>query len=161
MATKIVDVRAGNNGSKDLPSTHKVVHVDYTDPETGLQYGGDFTIKRMTLGDIRKSAVMRAQLNGGLPESAIEENVRFLNTILAHLSYSIVKSPDWWKPEEFYNGGVIYDLYKEVTVFEDSFRPLISKGPSSAKADSKSETGIVGAPTETMVDEEISASANG
>ena len=161
MATKIVDVKTGVNGAKlELPPMHKVVHVEYTDPETELLYAGDFTIKRLTLGELRQAAIRRAQLNGGIPEEAIEENIRFLNAVLSKLEFNIVSSPEWWNPDAFFSGRVIFDLYDEVTKFEDSFRRPARGGSQTSEASGKGQTATVRAPTEKVVDKEVPATAD-
>jgi hypothetical protein len=137
MATKIVDVTHGKDGKKlELPPSHKVVHIEYTDPDSGMIYGGEFTIKRLNIGDLRKAAINRTQLNGGVKEELLDENVKFMNMMMSHLSVAIVKAPDWWKPEEFYNGRVIFEVYEEVARFEDSFRSAVRSGAPAAPADS-------------------------
>lgn len=159
MPTKIVDVSKGVE-EKRLPLTQKVVAVEWTDDETGQKRVGEFTLKRMNLGDLRKAAIRRAQLNGGLPEAAIDEDTRFMNMMLANLEMTIVQSPDWWKPEEFYNGRVIYDLYNEVISFEATFRSALRGGTSGAQGDRGQPSGLDGAPPAKVVVPQVQPSAN-
>ncbi len=121
MAAKIVDVRDSEE-AKDLPSTKKVIHVEYVDPETGRSYGGEFTIQRLNLGDMRRVAIRRAELAGGMPVESLDENTQFMNAMSAHLEFAIIKSPEWWNPDVLFDGSVIVDVYEEVTRFEQSFR---------------------------------------
>ena len=124
-----MDVRKEQNDKVTLPFPQKTFHVEYTEPETGHVYGGDFTVKRLTMGDIRQVAIRKAQLNGGVAEDALDRNVRYVNSMLAHLEIALTQKPEWWKPDTFYNADVIAEIYSEVISFEESFRHVISKQP--------------------------------
>lgn len=137
MATKVVDARAPEKAA--LPKMQAVIHVNYTDPDTENVYGGDFTIRRLPLDLIRKVALRRAELNGGIPEKSLAEDVVYLNAMLAHLEQAIVKAPDWWKPTEFYSTDIIVEVYSEVMKFENSFRRSLPGQESRAEEDSASQ----------------------
>jgi len=132
--TKVVDVRKAD--VVRLPPTQKTFHITYTDPDSGHIYGGDFTVRRLTLESIRRLAIRRAELNGGMPEKAIDDSVLYINTMLAHLEQAIVKAPEWWQPSEFYSAAVIQEVYAEVMQFEDSFRKAIRKETSGVETSS-------------------------
>jgi hypothetical protein len=142
MATKIVDVRKDQAEIVGLPASQKVFHVDYTDPETSRQYGGDFTVKRLNIGDMRQVGIRRAQLNGGLSEESLDRNISYVNAMLAHLEIALVKTPDWWKPQEMYNADVVADVYQEVMLFEETFRRTVQK--QSTSVETNSETTVEG-----------------
>lgn len=125
METKVVDVRKGSGDKKDLPAPKKVVNIEYRDQETGRTYAGDFTFKRLNLGDIRQMAVRRAQLNGGLAEETLDRVTRIMNSMLAHLEFGIDKAPDWWQPDSFYTGDVVVKVFEAFMEFQDSFRVAI------------------------------------
>jgi len=131
MTVKIVDARTGKVNKEELPPNMKLVNFSYTD-ENGAIYGGDFVFKRLTIGDIRRMAVRRAQLNGSFPENVIDEDVAYMNIMLGHLEVATVKAPDWWKPDDLYDPQIVLNLYKEVLAFEASFRRALQKRPAAA-----------------------------
>ena len=161
MATKIVDLRAsGQKSDKDLPKNTTVLHVDYTDPDTEMTYGGDFTVKRLNMADIRQVAIRKAQLNGGIAPDLIEPGMSYFNSMLAHLEVALVQTPEWWKPDEFYNADVINDVYQEVMSFEDSFRRADKQQPQENKSSGEGATESDPAHAEAVVGEEVQAAAN-
>jgi len=154
MTTKIVDVTKQQKG-KELPNTFKVIHVEYVNPDTGKTYGDDFTIKRLNIGDIRKVAIRRAELNGALPEDSLDVNVKYMNAMIAHLERAIVKSPEWWTPEEFYDGSILQEVYEEVMSFEESFREAARKRTSGATRDSEKSFSIDMGDASTLVEQKV------
>jgi hypothetical protein len=135
MATKIVDVRKDRDEASALPATSKVFHVTWEDPETRQTYGGDFTVRRMTIGDMRRIGIRKAEMNGGQSTEALDKSIGYVNAMLAHLEVALVKRPEWWKPDNFYSADLIAQVYEEVMKFEDSFRVLVpEKGTSAAEA---------------------------
>lgn len=158
MTTKIVDARKPDETAGNLPPSQKAIHVTYTDDESGNTFGGAFVIRRMNIGQMSQMAVTKAEMNGGMPDDSIEPAMRHLNTIRAHLRHAIVKAPEWWKPDEFYSGDILMEVYEEVMNFEESFRKP-SQG-HSARAEKTSEVEVTEPEpfAETLVDEEIQAS---
>lgn len=159
MATKIVDV-TGKQEHSDLPATQKVIHVEYTDPESGLKYAGPFTIQRLNVGQMRQMAITKAQLNGGMAEDAIDQNIRYINQVMAHLQHAIIKAPDWWRPDDFYSGDILIEVYEEVMNFEDTFRHAAQKRSQGAQANSQIPQNEPGIPSQEMVDSEVQAAAH-
>lgn len=161
MATKIVDLRAsGQKSDKDLPKNTTVFHVEYTDPDSGMTYGGDFTVKRLNLAEVRQVAIKKAQLNGGVADDLIDSGISYLNSMSAHLAVALTKTPEWWKPDEFFGADLINDVYQEVMSFEDSFRRAAEKRSQEAKANSEGEAESGPAHAETVVGEEVQAAAD-
>ena len=157
MATRIVDVR---EKAEKLPPTTKVVNVTYTDPESGLSQSGEFTIKRLNLGDIRQVAIRKAQLCGGLSEGAIDSKIAYFNQMLAHLEFALYDTPKWWRPEEFFDGEVVVDVYEEVMRFEESFRVSVGAQSPENKADSQVSAQFIADNASAVVEQEVSTPAN-
>lgn len=157
MPAKIVDVTKSSEAGKDLPATQCVKHVEYEDPENGRRHSGEFVIRRLNLGLMRQVSVRKAELNGGMPHDSLDPATRQLNSLLAHLEFAILKAPEWWKPEEFYSGDLIAQVYEEVMNFEDSFRRPVPKQPQGAEGDRSSAAGQPGAHAQAMVGEEVRA----
>ena len=141
MATKIVDVKKSNAEHAKLPNTQTVLHVEHTDEDTGLIVAGEFTIKRLNLGDMRQVGLRRAQLNGGMSEDALDEIVVSLNAMLAHLEGAIVKAPEWWQPDNFYSGDLVALVYGEVLNFEATFRVSARERQGADKGSGSAQPG--------------------
>ena len=140
MSTKIVDVT--NEAARPaLPKSQAVLHVEWIDPDTKRTQAGEFTIKRLTLGDYSQVAIKRAQLSGGMPEASLDEGTRLLNGVLAHLSVAITNAPAWWIPENFYDPTILYAIHKEVMAFEKTFRDAVARNePPTITSDSAQQS---------------------
>jgi hypothetical protein len=160
MATKIVDVRKGMDEKLSMPSTTKTFHVEYKDPENGRVYGGEFTVKRLNMGDIRQVAIKKAQLNGGVKEENLDTSIRFINAMLAHLEFALIKFPDWWQPDTFYSADVISDIYEEVISFETSFREPVQKQPEIIEKVIQAETESKRSFINPLVDQKVQTTTN-
>lgn len=160
MTTKIVDVRKGAGANGAEISFTKVFNLQYTDERTGAVLAGDFTVKRLTVGDVGKIAIRKAQLNGGQAEDAIDVNTRWLHQMIAHLEYAITDAPKWWKPLDFYDAEPVEQLYEKVVEFELSFRRPVPAQSPGIETNSQSTVG----PSEThapkVVGGEVSPPAN-
>lgn len=112
----------------------KTVHIEVKIPERQADgtfrqrtLEGDFTIRRMTIGDVGRCGTELARLNGGVPETAMDESALAINTMVAHFKFSIVKAPSWFKLDEIYNLEILNAVFAEVMAFQSSFRPPESK----------------------------------
>lgn len=109
------------------------VYIEYKSDADKRTYSGDFTFKRLTIGEVAKVGVETARLNGGL---VVDDNTDYLNTMFATMKYSVTKAPDWWKPEDLFDGMVVITVYKKYMEFERSFRPSLSEDNAGAPAPS-------------------------
>lgn len=108
-------------------SNTKIVNIDFTAPESGTNYKGQFIIKRFTVRDHGKIAVTKTRLNGGLhynPNgSGVDEDVDNYHYYLATVEVGIVNAPSWWSLEEIYDFSLVKEIFQEVITFQNSFRP--------------------------------------
>ena len=94
---------------------------DWTSP-TGKRYKGKFTNKILTIGERQDVGLARARLTGGLPAYSFDEFTREINMIIAHLTFSLVRSPDWAKDlTELPEVSVLHEIYTEVASHEAIF----------------------------------------
>ena len=95
---------------------------------TGRVYSGNFTFKRLSIGDKGRAEVLRAKLNGDL--KSIDPEIDILHDMLSFLRYGLILFPDWWREcgfgLELYDINVIEFLYKEVMDFEAKWLKGIS-----------------------------------
>lgn len=119
-APKIISV------TQSRPPANVTKYIEYK-ADDGLVYSGDFTFKRLTIGDVSKVGAEIARLAGG---QTVSEEVDFINTMLAHFSAGIVKAPEWWRPAELYDIGILHAVFKEFMEFERSFRATVPEQPA-------------------------------
>lgn len=122
--------------------------IDFKDEETGQQYTGTFTTKRLAIQDKAKLGVRRSQLCGnmycvrdddGKPTGqGIDEDTEWLNAMLAHLEIVLVQKPIWWNLQEIASHDLLNRVYKEVVEFENSFK---SRGSAGAGSDGLRQNG--------------------
>lgn len=157
---KVVDLKkTGGKEAADLPPSKTVLHVEYKDDD-GHLYTGDLTVKRLTLDDIRRSSIRKAELNGGMPVESIDVAMRNINAMLAHLEVAVIKSPEWWKPADFYSADPLAEVYEGVMAFERSFRETLREQPQGAEGNSAKQEGQRTGHAQAVVDKEVPASAN-
>lgn len=105
---------------KALPSMEHNFTISVKGTETGQQFDGSFTYKRPNLRAKSEIAKTAAMLDGGLKN--IDEDTKFLHSILATLKHTITNSPEWWIKADFgfelYDINVILDVYRACSEFE-------------------------------------------
>jgi hypothetical protein len=135
---KIVDVTAEKKGHDALPPTQKAIHYSGKHPDTGRDISGEFVCRRVNLGQLREISLIKARLNGGRPDESLDQAIVFLNNMLAHLQVALLKAPEWWQPDEFYNSDIISTVFEEVMAFEATFRHPTPQQLGGAAANSQS-----------------------
>lgn len=112
----IVDVQQADD--KKLNFTHSF-RVDWKDPETDELNTGTFTCRRPTLLMISEIAIIKARLNGG---EQVGRDIDFMNEMRAFLQVVLTKTPDWWKPDDFFDAAPLRKVWDHVRSWQDSFR---------------------------------------
>ena len=139
---------------------------DYYSEIEERQFTGNFTTKKLTLGDISRMGVIKAQLCGGLvydPVSGkgVETHVANVNEMIAHCKVALVNHPDWWNPEEFIDPDLLNLVYKEVLTFENSFRRsrtgenVFGGGSQGSSTQESQGQGGSSGPSQDLVDKKI------
>lgn len=90
--------------------------------EDGTHRVGEFTVKRLNLGELGRVGVMRAQLNSSVAEEAISVVTHNLHEWIAYCTYAVVKAPEWFKPTEMFDATALSRVYQEARAFNASFR---------------------------------------
>lgn len=107
-----------------------VVHVCVNSEVDDCTYEGDFTIKRQGLMDFSRQQLRKLELNGGRHrvDSDGEDDgagvpfiMDWINEMISTIEVAVVKSPDWFDLSEISDMEVLKTVYKEVTVFENTF----------------------------------------
>lgn len=111
--------------------TH-IFSVKHVSEETGDEFEGQFTTKKLSIMDRSKIGVRRSQLSGGMytvrdddgkpTGQGLDEDTDFLNHMIAHLEHALVQKPTWFKLEQIDDAAVLRKVYAEVIEFENSFR---------------------------------------
>lgn len=98
----------------------------------GKLWKGQFTNKILTIRDRQLAGLLRARLSGGMPTEALDELTSDINLMVSHLSYSLVKRPDWAEDlTGLVDVRLLTEIYLEVLEHENTFR-----GYRSDQADS-------------------------
>lgn len=91
--------------------------------ETGQMFDGTFTYRRPNLRVKSEIAKTAARLNSDLKN--LDEDTKFLHSILATLKHTLIASPDWWTKAdsgyELYDINIIFEIYKACSKFEDEW----------------------------------------
>lgn len=106
----------------DTPKTlkfSKTFHFEYTSPEDGKLYAGQFRCQRPNIGAVGQLGVIKARLNGG---ERVGAAIDFLHEMLAYLQVTLTETPEWWTPEEFFDAHLLRQMYDYVRHWEDNFR---------------------------------------
>lgn len=122
-----------------LPPMEHTFTVSVEGTETGQKFDGTFTYKRPNLrvkSEISKTAAM---LDGGI--LTLDEDTKFLHSILASLKHTLNKCPDWWKDADFgyelYDVNVILEIYKACSEFEKQWFAKVWEGKDEKKPEEK------------------------
>jgi hypothetical protein len=105
-------------GKKEL-KFQKSFLFEYRSEDEDRTFSGEFTVKRLNLGDSSRIGVRIAQLNAG---EDVNPQVHFLHNMIAYCEAALVVVPDWWKPAEFYDVQILRKMYDYVYAFNDNFR---------------------------------------
>lgn len=92
--------------------------LDYVDAD-GKRWHGEFTCKRLTIGDIARRGVEKARLNMGENVDIMTDEI---NHRIAHCIVSLVKFPEWFEPMNMYDLEILYAVYGRAVEFHNSFR---------------------------------------
>jgi hypothetical protein len=94
---------------------------DWKSP-AGKRYHGEFTNSILTINQRTQAGVLQARLSRGVPYDALDPLTRELNMIVAHLTFSLKKRPDWAKDlTSLQDFRVLQELYLEVASHEATF----------------------------------------
>lgn len=108
---------------KEDPRTEKqyTFQLNWTDGR-GKVWAGAFTNKILNLREHQMVGVLRARLASGLPIEALDTMTVEINLMVAHMTFSLVKRPDWAKDlQELENVRILQELYQEVLRHEATF----------------------------------------
>lgn len=107
-----------------LPPFEKTFAIEERGDD-GKMYAGDFTIKRLSIGNLGRVGTEIARLNGG---NTVDQTTDYINTAIAHFKFAIVKAPDWFDVDKLYEPKVIKKVFDTILEHERSFRPSEDAG---------------------------------
>lgn len=113
-----------------LPNMEHTFKIQVVGKESGLNWSGEFKYRRPTLGLRGQIDVMRVRLNQDL--RTIDQETDLIHTALAHLRYTLVESPEWWKESDYggdlYDSNVVVDVYTKCMDFEKEWAKKVHGG---------------------------------
>lgn len=94
---------------------------DWTSP-AGKNYSGEFVNRILTIGNKQGVGLMRAQLAAGMAFAALDPTTIEINFIISHMTFSLVKRPDWAKDfTQLTELELLQEIYEEVASHEAIF----------------------------------------
>lgn len=88
----------------------------------GKTWRGSFINQILTIRQRQQAKVLKAQLSGGVPIQALDADIWALNEMVAHMTISLIKRPDWAEElTDLLDEDLIDALYKEVASHEAFF----------------------------------------
>lgn len=109
-------------------SMTKTFFVDLVSEVDDRRYQGNFTTKKLTIGDMLKMGTEMAQMTGGLSYNpltgrGLPYGQSIMAEMIAHCTVALVQSPEWFsEPTKLTDIALLEAVYKEVDAFEASFR---------------------------------------
>lgn len=102
----------------------------------GKHWRGTFTNTILTIHQRQLSGILRARLSSNTPQVALDVITDNINTIIAHLTYSLTQKPKWANNLlQMTDMALLQALYKEVLAHEDFFH-----GYDEAEEESQAES---------------------
>ena len=104
----------------------KTFHIDVTSKVDGRRYHGSFTTKKLTMGDLSRMGMLKAQMGGGFnfdpaTGQGLDPATNLLNEMMVHCSVALVQKPDLFDPENMSDVEVLREVYEEVASFVANF----------------------------------------
>lgn len=91
----------------------------------GRTWKGEFTNEVLTVRQRQLVGVLRAQLANNTPAEALDQMTRELNLMIAHMTFSLVKRPQWAQElTDLTDIRLLQELYEEVLAHEARFLGL-------------------------------------
>lgn len=88
----------------------------------GKRWKGTFINRILSIRQKQQVKVLKAQLSGCLPVQSLDADIWALNEIIAHMTISLIKRPDWADElTDLYDEELLEALYKEVASHEAFF----------------------------------------
>jgi hypothetical protein len=92
----------------------------------GQTWKGEFTNEVLSVRQRQLVGVLRAQLANNTPAEALDTMTRELNLMIAHMTFSLTKRPQWARElSELTDIRLLQALYEEVLAHEARFLGLI------------------------------------
>lgn len=107
-------------------SLTKTFQIDFNSEVDKKRYSGTFTSKKLTVGDLSKLGLRKAQLSGGFSydeekNRGVDPGTNILNEMIAHCEISLLQKPEWFVPEDLTDVILLQEVYQEVASFEANF----------------------------------------
>ena len=110
--------------------------IEYTDAR-GKEWKGQFTSKILSIHERSQVGATRAMLAGGQPTSSVDPLTAELNLCVAHMTWSLVKRPDWAENlRALEDPALLQAIFAEVDSHESYFLGWLPvEKPSSEKSE--------------------------
>jgi hypothetical protein len=122
---------------KKLPPMEKEIDLDTEGKMTKRQYKGQFILQIPNTKMRAKAAIKKAELNGGIKEEFLDQDVVNFHFMVAYLSAIIKEAPKWWRESEngyaLHDANVVEELYSMGQDFEAKWIDEVWETPKANK----------------------------
>ena len=124
---------------KRLPNMEYRFNLQSKGDDSGINWVGDFVYKRPSIGSRSQIEVLHTRMNGDL--ATLDPSVQDINYSLAHLRYTLIEYPEWWRDSDWgvnlYDINIIMEIYSECLKFEREWK---EKFHGNGKSDDKNDS---------------------
>lgn len=129
-----------------MNTLNKTFSIDFYSKIDDRNYRGTFTTRKLTVGDLSKIGLLKAQMAGGfLYDEAqgrgVDPTTNLLNEMIAHCEVSLVQSPEWFDPSNLTDLDLMRAVYEEVAAFESNFHRPQQTAEGEGSGSSSEDTG--------------------
>ena len=126
----------------------KTFHIYIVSKIDSRRYQGSFTTKKLTMGDLSRMGMLKAQMAGGFnfdptTGQGLDPATNLLNEMMVHCNVALVQSPDWFDPENMSDVVVLREVYEEVASFEANFHSTEPEVEGERSSGSSTDSGSV------------------
>lgn len=153
----MTDNQQGGGGDGLLP-TVTTFNIDYEiveGPRRGQRYQGVFEYKVPNAGVRIEIARTKARY---LPTGVGPDlQGALLVEMFSYLQHTLTRTPPWWKPDAFYDTGVVAEVYEKATGYENRFlgsEPRLPGDAEGTQTEDQDESGS-GSDGEGAVDGDV------
>lgn len=99
----------------------------------GKKMTGAFTCKVMSVTDRMRAGTIRARLLDGAPSASLDNVTDDIAFMVGYLTVALTKKPSWWDIDQLDSIDDLYDIYKTVNDFQQSFRTAHEHGEDAGR----------------------------
>lgn len=112
-----------------LPSMEHTFELNKKGNSTGRIYQGQFTYKRLDIGDQGRAGILKTRLNGDLEN--VDIDIDKMHDMMSWLRFGLVDYPSWWRESEYgsklYDFNILEEIWRNCNDFEKRWLEKVNK----------------------------------